>query len=108
MEKLAGKHTRSIIRTFTDIDPKQKGFVSRYEVESLFRAWEIPIGPASLCQMVDNLCPPCGISTSYPTCGLVDYCNLLKISVTMPCQHLLHLTLPTSRHTLRLVRLSHP
>ena len=56
-----------------DIDPKQKGFVSRHEVESLFRAWKIPIGPTSLCQIVDKLCPPCGISTTYPTCGLVDY-----------------------------------
>jgi hypothetical protein len=84
IEKLAEKSTEALIKGFTEIDPKRKGYVSRHELESLFRAWEIPIGPTSLQQILDRICPCSSISTSYPPTERVDYRKLVQTLTGRP------------------------
>ena len=84
IEKLAEKQTDALIKGFKEIDPQRKGYVSRHELESLLRAWEIPLGPTSLQQILDKICPRSSVSASYPPTELIDYHKLVKTLTGRP------------------------
>ena len=78
--KLADHEAKSLLKGFAQIDPKSTGFVSRHELSSLLRAWQIPIGPTSLRTILDKLCPKTAErSTSFPQSSLVDYNQFVEV-----------------------------
>jgi hypothetical protein len=84
IQALAKKHPKTLLKSFSDIDPKQNGFVSRPELESLLRAWEIPIGHTTLRQILDRFCPASTVSTNQPETALVDYRQLMQTITDHP------------------------